>query len=87
MEASTDASMRSEILSYSRSRGLFAGVSLSGASLRPDNDANREVYGRKHTARRIVTGTALTVPESGPHFVNVLQKNSPRNESGIPDTR
>ena len=87
VEASTDASMRSEILSYSRSRGLFAGVSLSGASLRPDNDANRDVYGTKHTARRIVTGTALTVPESGAHFVNVLQKNSPRNESGIPDTR
>ena len=47
MEASTDASMRSEILSYSRSRGLFAGVSLSGSSLRPDNDASAEVYGRK----------------------------------------
>jgi SH3 domain-containing YSC84-like protein 1 len=87
VEASTDASMRSEILSYSRSRGLFAGVSLSGASLRPDNDANRDVYGTKHTARRIVTGTALTVPESGQHFVNVLQKNSPRNESISPDTR
>ncbi len=87
VEASTDASMRSEILSYSRSRGLFAGVSLSGASLRPDNDANREVYGVKHTARRIVTGTALTVPESGQHFVSVLQKNSPRNESVVPDTR
>jgi len=87
VEASTDASMRSEILSYSRSRGLFAGVSLSGASLRPDNDANRDVYGTKHTARRIVTGATLTVPESGQHFVNVLQKNSPRNDSGIPDTR
>lgn len=87
VEASTDASMRSEILSYSRSRGLFAGVSLSGASLRPDNDANREVYGVKHTARRIVTGAALTVPASGQHFVSVLQKNSPRNESVVPDTR
>ena len=87
VEASTDASMRSEILSYSRSRGLFAGVSLSGASLRPDNDANREVYGIKHTARRIVTGAALTVPEWGHQFVNVLQKNSPRNESVSPETR
>lgn len=81
VEASTDASMRAEILSYSRSRGLFAGVSLSGSSLRPDNDANTEVYGRKLTARRIVTGAALTVPESGHRFVDVLQKNSPRNES------
>ncbi len=87
LDASTDATMRAEILSYSRSRGLFAGVSLSGASLRPDNDANREVYGIKYTARRIVTGTALTVPESGHHFVNVLQKNSPGNASGDQATR
>jgi len=81
LEASTDASMRAEILSYSRSRGLFAGVSLSGTSLRPDDDANVEVYGRKLTARRIVTGNALTVPESGRRLVNALQKNSPRTES------
>ncbi len=81
VEGSTDASMQAEILSYSRSRGLFAGVSLSGASVRPDNDANAEVYGRKLTARRIITGRAITVPESGRHFVDVLQKNSPRNES------
>ena len=87
VDASTDATMRAEILSYSRSRGLFAGVSLSGASLRPDNDANREVYGIKYTARRIVTGTALTVPDSGQHFVNVLQKNSPGNASGDQATR
>jgi lipid-binding SYLF domain-containing protein len=81
VEASTDASMRSEILSYSRSRGLFAGVSLSGASVRPDNEANAEVYGRKLTARAIVTGPPTAVPESGHHFVNVLQKHAPRNES------
>jgi SH3 domain-containing YSC84-like protein 1 len=86
-DAQTDVTMRSEILSYSRSRGLFAGVSLSGASLRPDDDANRDVYGIKYKARRIVTGSALTVPESGRHFVNVLQKNSPRNESGDQDPR
>ena len=81
LEASTDASMRAEILSYSRSRGLFAGVSLSGTSLRPDDKASAEVYGRKLTARRIVTGTALTVPDSGQRLVNVLQKYAPRNES------
>jgi lipid-binding SYLF domain-containing protein len=80
-EASTDVTMRAEILSYSRSRGLFAGVSLSGTSLRPDNSANMDVYGRKLTARRIVTGSAIAVPESGRRFVDVLQKNSPRNES------
>lgn len=80
-EASTDASLRAEILSYSRSRGLFAGVSVSGASLRPDDDANTQVYGRKLTARRIVTGKAITVPASGRRFVNALQKNAPLHES------
>ncbi|HSK11122.1 MAG TPA: lipid-binding SYLF domain-containing protein [Vicinamibacterales bacterium] len=81
VEASTDASLRAEILSYSRSRGLFAGVSLSGTSLRPDDKASAEVYGRKMTARRIVTGAALTVPDSGQRLVDVLQKYAPRNES------
>ncbi len=81
VEASTDVTMRSEILSYSRSRGLFAGVSLTGTSLRPDNQANTQVYGRKITARRLVMGAATEVPESGRRFVDVLQKNAPRNMS------
>jgi lipid-binding SYLF domain-containing protein len=81
VEASTDASMRAEILSYSRSRGLFAGVSLSGASLRPDNDANEQVYGRKLTARRIVLGKPIAVPASGQRLVNALRTSSPHNES------
>lgn len=81
VEASTDASMRAEILSYSRARGLFAGVSLEGTSLRPDDDATKEVYGRKMTARSIVTGKGISVPASGRHLVEVLQKRAPRNES------
>lgn len=81
IEASTDASMRAEILSYSRSRGLFAGVSLEGTSLRPDDDATEQVYGRKMKARAIVTGNRIAVPASGKHFVDVLEKNAPRNES------
>ena len=81
VEASTDASMRAEILSYSRSRGLFAGVSLEGTSLRPDDDASREIYGRSMTARKIVTGNRISVPASGRHLVDVLEKNAPRNES------
>ncbi len=81
VEASTDASLRAEILSYSRARGLFAGVSLEGTSLRPDDDANEQVYGRKLTARRIVTGTRISVPASGRHLVDVLEKNAPHNES------
>jgi lipid-binding SYLF domain-containing protein len=87
VEASTDASLRAEIISYSRSRGLFAGVSLEGTSLRPDDDASEQVYGRRMTARNIVTGTRTSVPASGRHFVDVLQKNAPRNESKITASR
>jgi SH3 domain-containing YSC84-like protein 1 len=79
--ADTDATMRSEILSYSRSRGLFAGISLEGSTLRPDNDASADVYGRKITAREIVMGRKIAVPASGRHLVRVLQKNAPHNES------
>ena len=81
VEASTDGSLRAEILSYSRSRGLFAGVSLEGTSVRPDDEASEQVYGRKVTARNIVTGKGIAVPASGRHFVDVLVKNAPYNES------
>jgi lipid-binding SYLF domain-containing protein len=84
VEASTDASMRAEILSYSRSRGLFAGVSLEGASLRPDDDATEQVYGRRISAREIITGTTVSVPASGRALVDVLQKRAPHNQSGTP---
>ena len=79
--ADTDAYLRAEILSYSRSRGLFAGISLEGSTLRPDDDASADVYGRKITAREIVLGGKTSIPESGQHLVRVLQKNAPRNES------
>jgi lipid-binding SYLF domain-containing protein len=81
IEASTDASMRAEILSYSRSRGLFAGVSLDGTSIRPDDEASEQVYGRKMTAMEIITGTGITVPPSGRHLVDVLEKSAPHNDS------
>ncbi|MFY9753922.1 MAG: lipid-binding SYLF domain-containing protein [Candidatus Acidiferrales bacterium] len=79
--ANTDAYMRAEILSYSRSRGLFAGVSLEGSTLRPDDDATADVYGRRLTAREIVTGDSVRVPPSGRHLIAVLEKHSPRDES------
>jgi lipid-binding SYLF domain-containing protein len=79
--ADTDAFMRAEILSYSRTRGLFAGVSLEGSTLRPDDDATADVYGRRLTAREIVIEGHVGVPPSGRHLVDVLQKNSPHNES------
>jgi lipid-binding SYLF domain-containing protein len=81
LEASTDASLRSEILSYSRARGLFAGVSLEGTSLRPDDDASRLIYGRKMTARQIVMGSQIAVPAAGRHLIAVLEKGAPYNES------
>jgi lipid-binding SYLF domain-containing protein len=79
--ADTDAWMRAEILSYSRSRGLFAGVSLEGSTLRPDDEASEQVYGRAIKAKDIVRSEKMGVPETGRHLVNVLQKSAPRNES------
>jgi lipid-binding SYLF domain-containing protein len=73
--------MRAEILSYSRSRGLFAGISLEGSTLRPDNKANTRIYGRKITARAILLGNKVAIPAAGRHFVHVLQTNARRNES------
>src|SRR5580704_12531119 len=79
--ADTDAFMRAEVLSYSRTRGLFAGVSLEGSTLRPDDDATADVYGRHLTAREIVIEGRVGVPPSGRHLVRVLDRNSPYNES------
>jgi lipid-binding SYLF domain-containing protein len=73
--------MRAEILSYSRSRGLFAGVSVEGTTLRPDDDANEQIYGHAITAKNIVRGEKLVVPETGRALVNALEKSAPRNES------
>src|SRR5215813_9654873 len=76
--AATDAYMRAEILTYSRSRGLFAGVSLEGSTLRQDNGANEKLYGRKITAQEIVRGHTSA---PGQRLVSTLQKASPKNES------
>ena len=79
--ANTDAYMRAEILSYSRNRGLFAGISLEGSSLRPDNSANEQVYGRKVTARQITLQNEVATPAAGARLVNLLQNASPTNLS------
>ena len=78
--AATDATMRAEILSYSRSRGLFAGVSLEGSTLRPDNDANRNLYGKEFKAKDIVLNGAVPVPPSAKQLVATLNKRSPKNK-------
>jgi lipid-binding SYLF domain-containing protein len=85
--ADTDASLRAEILSYSRSRGLFAGISLEGSTLRPDDEASEQVYGHKIKARDIILGRSMAVPVSGRHLVRILQKSSPRNESAKASNR
>jgi lipid-binding SYLF domain-containing protein len=79
--ADTDAWMRAEILSYSRSRGLFAGISLEGSTIRPDDDASADVYGHPVKAKDIVRGNATHVTGSGRLLVNTLQKSAPHNES------
>jgi lipid-binding SYLF domain-containing protein len=72
--------MRAEILSYSRSRGLFAGISLEGSTLRQDNSANRKLYGRELSAREIISGKVAT-PAAGQEMVATLRKHSPKNLS------
>jgi len=79
--AATDVTLRAEILSYSRSRGLFAGISLEGSSLRPDNEANEKLYGKKLTATEIIRKGAVPVPPSGQKLVSLLEKKSPKNHS------
>ena len=66
-----------EIRTYSRSRGLFAGVSMEGSTLRQDNKANKKVYGRKISAREIVIDAVVAVPQAGSRLVSLLQKASP----------
>jgi lipid-binding SYLF domain-containing protein len=82
--ASTDLAMRAEILTYSRSRGLFAGVSLEGSTLRPDGDANDAVYGKHLQPRDIVRGGAVAVPVDAQPLVELLNQKSPKNLSERP---
>jgi lipid-binding SYLF domain-containing protein len=72
-QADTDAFMRAEMLSYSRSRGVFAGVSLEGSTLRPDNDANKKVYGKDATAAEIIAESKFEAPAAGRKLVSRLQ--------------
>lgn len=75
--AATDAQMHAEILTYSRARGLFAGISLEGATLRPDEDWNKELYGKAMTNQEIVTGSTQP-PAAAKNLMSVLNKYSSR---------
>lgn len=81
LSAATDAAMRAEVLSYSRSRGLFAGISLEGSTLRPDNDANRRIYERKISARDIVLHGKVDPPPAAKGLISILNEKSPKNLS------
>jgi lipid-binding SYLF domain-containing protein len=73
--AQTDAMMHAEVLSYSRSQGLFAGIALTGATLRPDGETNRELYGHDSTNREILTGEFKT-PAAARRFEHALNRDS-----------
>ena len=79
--AGTDVTLRAEILTYARTRGLFAGVSLDGAQVKPDKDANQRVYGKKMDAKVLLTQGGVAVPAAATPFINALQKYAPRNVS------
>lgn len=79
--ASTDAYMTAEILTYSRAKGLFAGVSLEGSTLRPDEGANEKLYGRKLTASEIVLEGKASTPRAARELVRLLERASPQNLS------
>jgi SH3 domain-containing YSC84-like protein 1 len=79
--AETDVTLRAEILSYSRARGLFAGISLAGSTLRPDNGANENLYGKDVSAKAIVFEKAVPVPDSAKDLLVTLQKATPINKS------
>jgi lipid-binding SYLF domain-containing protein len=80
-EASTDVTLRAEILSYSRARGLFAGISLAGSTVRPDNNANSALYHKDVSAEDIIFKGAVPVPPSAQKMVSYLNKKTPKNLS------
>jgi SH3 domain-containing YSC84-like protein 1 len=79
--ADTDVTMRAQMLTYSRARGLFAGISLAGSTVRPDNDANRRIYGKDISARDIVLRGAVRPTPDAKLLLGTLRAHSPKNLS------
>lgn len=77
--AETDVTMRAEILTYSRARGLFAGISLEGSTVRPDNDANMRIYNKDVSAKDIVLHNAVPIPPAAKMMIRVLNQHSPKH--------
>src|SRR5438309_4077137 len=80
-EAATDATLRAEVLTYSRARGLFAGISLEGSTVRPDNDANERIYGEKISAKDIVIAHETHVPPAAEGLISTLNAKTPKHKS------
>jgi len=80
-EGATDVVMNAEILSYSRNKGLFAGVSLEGSTLRSDGSANEKLYGKELSAKEIIREGKVAVPACAQQLVSLLDKKSPKNKS------
>jgi SH3 domain-containing YSC84-like protein 1 len=78
--AETDVTMRAEVLTYSRARGLFAGISLAGSTVRPDKDANTRIYGKPLDAEAIIFKGAAPVPPSAQHLIAYLNQKSPKHK-------
>src|SRR5439155_428379 len=80
-ESATDVVMKAEILSYSRSKGLFAGVSLEGSTLRSDGSANEKLYGQKLSAKDIIRDRKVKAPPAAQELISLLNKKTPKNLS------
>src|SRR2546425_2754412 len=80
-EGATDVVMSAEILSYSRSKGLFAGVSLEGSTLRSDGSANEKLYGQKLSAKEIIRENKVKAPPAAQELISLLNKKTPKNLS------
>ena len=81
VSAETDATLRADILSYSRSRGAFVGVALEGSTIRPDNGANRKIYGKEVPPRKIVLSGQVAVPPGAEPMISTLDTKTPRHKS------
>jgi len=79
--AETDATFRADILSYSRARGAFAGIALEGSTIRPDSDANEQIYGRKLPARQIVLSGKVAIAPAAQGMISTLDSRTPRHKS------
>lgn len=81
LSAETDATLRADILSYSRARGVFAGIALEGSTIRPDGGANEQIYGQKIPAKGIVRSGQVAIPAPAQQRVSTLDARTPSHKS------